>query len=72
MNLSGVAIKVEGLSKQYKIGRLQQRHDTLRDRIADARLFKLFKRRNGEAQRAKGQVHSASPADATSPLALCS
>ena len=45
--MSDVAIKVEGLSKLYKIGRLQRRHDTLRDRIADARVFNLFKRRNG-------------------------
>ena len=45
--MSDIAIKVEGLSKLYKIGRVQKRHDTLRDRIADARVFNLFKRRNG-------------------------
>jgi lipopolysaccharide transport system ATP-binding protein len=45
--MSDIAIKVEGLGKLYKIGRLQKRHDTLRDRIADTRLFNLFKRRNG-------------------------
>jgi lipopolysaccharide transport system ATP-binding protein len=45
--MSDFAIKVEGLSKRYKIGKLQRRHDTLRDRIADARVFNLFKRRNG-------------------------
>lgn len=45
--MSDVAIKVEGLGKRYKIGKLQRRHDTLRDRIADARVFNLFKRRNG-------------------------
>jgi lipopolysaccharide transport system ATP-binding protein len=44
--MSDVAIKIEGLGKRYKIGRLQ-RHDTLRDRIAGARIFNLFKRRNG-------------------------
>ena len=44
--MSDVAIRVEGLSKRYKIGKLQ-RHDTLRDRIADACVFNLFKRRNG-------------------------
>src|SRR5713226_1157521 len=44
--MSDVAIRVEGLGKRYKIGRLQ-RHDTLRDRIGDSRLFNLFKRRNG-------------------------
>ena len=45
--MSDIAIKVEGLGKRYKIGKLRRRHDTLRDRIADARLFNLFKRRNG-------------------------
>ena len=35
--MSDIAIHVSGLSKRYKIGRLQRRHDTLRDRIADAR-----------------------------------
>jgi lipopolysaccharide transport system ATP-binding protein len=48
--MSDIAIKVEGLGKRYKIGRLQ-RHDTLRDRIADARIFNLFKRRNGNGHR---------------------
>ena len=47
--MSDLAIKVEGLSKLYKIARLQRRHDTLADRIADARLFNLFKRRNGNS-----------------------
>src|SRR6266704_47400 len=46
--MSDIAIKVEGLGKLYKIGRLQ-RHDTLRDRLADSRLFNLFKRRNGNS-----------------------
>jgi lipopolysaccharide transport system ATP-binding protein len=67
--MSDVAIRVEGLGKLYKIGKLQRRHDTLRDRIADAGVFNLFKRRNGEAQRAKGQVQSASPVDVRSTLA---
>ena len=65
--MSDVAIRVEGLGKLYKIGKLRRRHDTLRDRIADARVFNLFKRRNGEAQRAKGQVPSAPSALSTSP-----
>jgi len=47
--MSEIAIKVEGLGKRYRIGRLQQRHDTLRDRIADAPIFKLLKRRNGNS-----------------------
>ncbi len=48
--MSEIAIKVEGLGKRYRIGRLQQRHDTLRDRIADAPIFKLLKRRNGNSR----------------------
>ena len=56
--MSDVAIRVEGLGKLFKIGKLRRRHDTLRDRIADARVFNLFKRRNGEPQRAKEQVPS--------------
>jgi hypothetical protein len=39
---SDVALKVENLSKQYKIGRAQQRHDTLRDALVDG--FMTFKR----------------------------
>ena len=60
--LSDIAIHVSGLSKRYKIGRLQRRHDTLRDRIADARVFNLFKRRNGRPSNgyAEGSV-AASP-----------
>ena len=62
--MSDVAIRVEGLGKLYKIGKLRRRHDTLRDRIADARVFNLFKRRNGQPQSAKGQVQSGpSPID---------
>jgi lipopolysaccharide transport system ATP-binding protein len=47
--MSEIAIKVEGLGKRYRIGRLQQRHDTLRDRIADAPIFKFLKPRNGNS-----------------------
>ena len=36
--MSDIAIRVENLSKLYHIGRAQQRHDTLRDAIADFRL----------------------------------
>jgi lipopolysaccharide transport system ATP-binding protein len=63
--MSDVAIRVEGLGKLYKIGKLQRRHDTLRDRIADAGVFNLFKRRNGEPQRAKGEVQSAGATSTT-------
>jgi lipopolysaccharide transport system ATP-binding protein len=59
--MSEVAKKVEGLSKRYKIGKLQRRHDTLRDRIADARLFNLFKRRNGNAHHSSLITHHSSP-----------
>lgn len=52
--MSDVAIGVKGLGKRYKIGKLQRRHDTLRDRIADASLFNLFKRRNGGAATQSG------------------
>jgi ABC-type polysaccharide/polyol phosphate transport system ATPase subunit len=55
--MSEVAIKVEGLGKRYKIGKLQRRHDTLRDRIADARVFNLFKRRNGNSTNGHGSIH---------------
>ena len=33
--MTDIAIRVENLSKLYPIGRAQQRHDTLRDSIAD-------------------------------------
>jgi len=48
--LSDIAIRVENLGKQYKIGRLQKRHDTLRDQISDFRfqISDLVKRRNGQ------------------------
>jgi len=36
--MSYIAIRVKNLSKLYTIGRAQQRHDTLRDSIADFRL----------------------------------
>jgi len=45
--MTDVAIQVENLSKLYHIGRLQQRHDTLRDAIVDG--FKSLRRRNGAA-----------------------
>ncbi len=36
--MSDIAIRVENLSKLYRIGRAQQRNDTLRDSITDLRL----------------------------------
>jgi hypothetical protein len=34
--MTDAAIRVENLSKQYKIGKAQQRHDTLRDALVDS------------------------------------
>jgi lipopolysaccharide transport system ATP-binding protein len=34
--MQNVAIRVEALSKQYRIGRMQKRHNTLRDSLTDA------------------------------------
>jgi hypothetical protein len=34
--MSDIAIRVENLSKLYHIGELHQRHDTLRDALADS------------------------------------
>ncbi len=34
--MNDIAIRVENLSKQYKIGAIQQRHDTIRDAITSA------------------------------------
>jgi lipopolysaccharide transport system ATP-binding protein len=36
--MSNIAIRVDGLSKQYKIGHAKRRHDTLRDEITDGLL----------------------------------
>jgi lipopolysaccharide transport system ATP-binding protein len=43
--MSDIAVRVEKLSKRYKIGVAKQRHDTLRDQLADG-IRGLF-RRNG-------------------------
>ncbi len=50
--MTEIAIRVENLSKQYKIGVAKQRHNTLRDQLADA-LRGLF-RRNGQRLSARG------------------
>jgi lipopolysaccharide transport system ATP-binding protein len=47
--MSNAAIRVENLSKQYEITLGKNRHDTLRDQIADA--FKLLFRQNGSSVR---------------------
>jgi lipopolysaccharide transport system ATP-binding protein len=43
--MSEIAIRVDGLSKLYRIGAIQNRHDTLRDHLAES--FKSLLRRNG-------------------------
>ena len=46
--MSNIAIRVDGLSKKYKIGVARQRHDTLRDAITEA-LSSVF-RSNGHGR----------------------
>src|ERR671919_1077671 len=45
--MSNIAIRVDGLSKRYKIGLATRRHDTLRDQITDG-LLSIF-RSNGHS-----------------------
>jgi lipopolysaccharide transport system ATP-binding protein len=45
--MSNTALQIDNLSKQYKIGFMQQRHDTLRDQLSHS-VQSLF-RRNGKA-----------------------
>src|SRR5882724_2962041 len=66
--MSDIAIKVQGLSKQYKIGKLRRRHDTLRDRIADARVFNLLNRRHESARNGNSSTHEPSFIDQDSDL----
>ena len=56
--MSNIAIRVDRLSKQYKIGFAKQRHDTLRDEITEA-LTSIF-RFNGNGS-APGAQCSDSP-----------
>jgi lipopolysaccharide transport system ATP-binding protein len=48
--MSDIAIRVEHLSKRYRIGRAQRRHDTLRDALSDA-LDGLLHPSRGRAER---------------------
>ena len=66
--MSEIAIKVEGLGKRYRIGRLQQRHDTLRDRIADAPIFKLLRDAMETLQWRRGQIQPAFRAGFRRPM----
>jgi lipopolysaccharide transport system ATP-binding protein len=54
--MSNIAIRVDSLSKRYKIGLAKQRHDTLRDEITEA-LTSIF-RSNGH-----GSAHGSDPSD---------
>ena len=49
--MSDVAIRVEHLAKRYQIGRVQQRHDTLRDQLTDS-VKGLFRRRGQPVENA--------------------
>ena len=51
--MNEVALRVEHLSKLYKIGLAQNRHDTLRDRLAEG--FKSLFRPNGRSLEAGTQ-----------------
>jgi lipopolysaccharide transport system ATP-binding protein len=51
--MSNIAIRVDGLSKQYKIGLAKRRHDTLRDELTDALTSILRFNGNGSAPRAQ-------------------
>lgn len=52
--MSKIAIRVENLSKRYEIGVAKQRHDTLRDQLADA--AKSLIRRNGRNGRSNNTL----------------
>jgi len=59
--MSDIAVHVEGLSKQYHIGKRQERHDTLRDTLTDAFIAPF--RRAGKLLR--GQATGAAELDET-------
>src|SRR5262249_26057304 len=50
--MSDIAIRVEGLSKRYKIGIAKQRHDTLRDELTEG--LKGLLRSNGRGTSSTG------------------
>lgn len=54
--MSDIAIRVQELSKQYKIGVVKKRHDTLRDQIAER--FKTMFHRNGRPPVAKDEENT--------------
>jgi lipopolysaccharide transport system ATP-binding protein len=52
--MSNIAIRVENLGKQYRIGRLQQRHDTLRDQLSA--FLKSPHKGNGQNQKSEESI----------------
>src|SRR6185503_6613254 len=63
--MGDVAIRVDGLSKQYRIGALRKGHDTLRDHIV-SNLRSLFGRdTSNQASRNSGSIESAEQAVAS-------
>jgi len=62
-----IAIKVENLSKLYRIGARQKRHDTLRDRLTD--IFTAPFKRSSKKDFA---ISSSLSAPNSKPSALCS
>lgn len=63
--MSDIAVRVEGLSKQYRIGARQKNHGTLRDQIV-SNLKSLFGRNgHGPLSRNAGSMESAEQADAS-------
>ncbi len=67
--MSGIAIKVENLSKLYKIGARQNRYDTLRDRLVDAFTspFRRYKANKHNSPPALGSPPSASSSVPSAP-----
>lgn len=49
--MTDIAIRAEHLAKQYKIGAMTSRHDTLRDQLVDS--LRSLLRRNGQFSRSK-------------------
>src|ERR1044072_7119877 len=64
--MSDIAIKVEGLSKQYRIGE-QERYKALRDVITDA-AASPFRRLHSAFSNGNGKSPSALASSASSPL----
>ena len=58
--MSDIAIRVDNLSKLYQIGRVQQRHDTMRDALTSS--LQRFSR-NGSGQPKGATLHSESETD---------